>query len=163
MILLWAAVLIFLAAAGRDLGWRLIDHRLVFSLILLWGAHAVLSGWGAATVVAHLQVAGLAFAVTLIFYRLGWMGGGDVKLAVPVFLWAGPDNAVGVLVLVTVAGAVLALLGLAARALLRLPVPSWAGRGLGLISTEHGVPYGVALALGGAAAALSSTALPSGG
>lgn len=157
MIVVWAAVLVFLAAAGRDLGWRVIDHVLVFALLLLWVAHVVLPGGQAVEVVAHLLVGGLAFAVTLVFYRLGWMGGGDVKLAVPVFLWAGPGNAVAVLVLVTAAGAVLALLGLAARLVLRRPGAAWAGRGLGLISTEHGVPYGVALALGGAAAALSST------
>lgn len=160
MILVWLAVLVFLAAAGRDLGWRLIDHRLVFSLLLLWGGHVVLSEWEMAAVAAHLAVGALAFLVALVFYRFGWMGGGDVKLAVPVFLWAGPQNALAVLVLVTAAGMVLAILGLSARAFLRLPVPGWAGRALGLISTDQGVPYGVALALGGAAAALSASAPP---
>lgn len=158
MLLVWVAVAVFLAAACRDLGWRLIDHRLVVSLLLLWGAHVALSGWEMAAVLPHLGIAGLAFVVTVAFYRLGWMGGGDVKLAVPVFLWAGPHNALGILVLVTAAGAALALLGLLARALRRLPMPAWADRGLGLISTDRGVPYGVALAFGGAAAALSSVA-----
>lgn len=155
MILAWAAVMVFLAAAGRDLGWRVIDHRLVASLLLLWAGHAALSGWDWETVLTHLGVAGAAFFVTLLFFRLGWMGGGDVKLAAAVFVWAGPDRALGVLVLVTVAGAVLAILGAVARAFLHLPLPAWSKRGLGLISTERGVPYGVALAFGGAAAALS--------
>lgn len=158
MLLVWAAVLIFLAAAGRDLGWRLIDHRLVVSLLLLWGGHVVLSGWGWEAILAHLGVGGLAIVVTVVFYRIGWMGGGDVKLAVAVFLWAGPDNGPGVLVLVTLAGAVLAALGLVACVCLRFSLPAWGKRALGLVSTDQGVPYGVALAFGGVLAALSTPA-----
>lgn len=158
MILAWAAVLVFLAAAGRDLGWRVIDHRLVASLVLLWAGHVALAGWGRTDVLAHLGTGVLAFVVTLVFYRFGWMGGGDVKLAVPVFLWAGPEHGLAVLVLVTAAGAALAVLGIVARACTRMPLPVWGRRGLGLISTEQGVPYGVALAFGGAVAALSAPA-----
>lgn len=158
MLLAWVAVMVFVAAAGRDLGWRVIDHRLVVSLLLLWGGHVVLSGWNGTSILVHLGVGGLAFLVTLIFYSLGWMGGGDVKLAVPVFLWAGPDRGLAVLVLVTLAGTALAVVGLVARAGTRMPLPAWGRRGLGLISTERGVPYGVALAFGGAVAALSAPA-----
>lgn len=158
MLLSGAAVLVFLAAAGRDLGWRLIDHRLVISLLLLWAGHVVLSGWGWDAILAHLGVGCIAILVTVAFYALGWMGGGDVKLASAVFVWAGPDNGPGVLVLVTLAGAVLAILGLVARGCLRLPLPAWGKCALGLFSTDRGVPYGVALAFGGALAALSASA-----
>lgn len=155
MILAWAAVLVFVAAAGRDLGWRVIDHRLVVSLLLLWGGHAALSGWEWGLVLVHMGTGGLAFLVTALFFRLGWMAGGDVKLATAVFLWAGPQNGLAIVVLVTVTGMVLAILGLVASAFLRLSLPAWIKSGLGLISTDRGVPYGVALAFGGAAAALS--------
>lgn len=158
MILAWAAVLMFLAAAGRDLGWRLIDNRLVVCLLLAWGGHAVLAGWGAEAILSHLGTGGAAFVLALGLGLLGWMGGGDVKLAAAVFTWAGPRHGVAVLVLVTVAGLALAVLGLLADRLARLSLPAWAARGLGLISPERGVPYGVALALGGAAAALAAPA-----
>ncbi len=154
MILVWTAVLLFAAAAGRDLGWRLIDNRLVIGLVLAWGGHAALSGWGWSLALAHAGVAVLAFAVCLLLGLRGWMGGGDVKLAAAVFLWAGPPWALEVLALVSVAGLVLALLAAAAAGLERLSPPAWAGRGLGLLSAARGVPYGVALALGGAMAAL---------
>ncbi|MGE5476602.1 MAG: prepilin peptidase [Bacteroidales bacterium] len=155
MILAWAAASIFLAAAGRDLGWRTIDHRLVISLLLLWGGHAALSSWGWQVAFGHLGTAMLALLVSVLLYSLGWMGGGDVKLATAVFLWAGPAHGIGILVLVTLAGGALAVLGLVACLMTRLPLPAWGMRGLGLISTERGVPYGVALAFGGIAAALS--------
>lgn len=158
MILAWAAVMVFVVAAGRDLGWRVIDHRLVASLVLLWLGHVVLAGWDWASILAHAGIGAAAFLVTLVFYSFGWMGGGDVKLAVPVFLWAGPDHGLAIVVLVTVAGAALAVLGVVARACIRMPLPVWGRRGLGLISTEQGVPYGVALAFGGAVAALSASA-----
>ncbi|MGE5515258.1 MAG: prepilin peptidase [Bacteroidota bacterium] len=147
--------MVFLAAAGRDLGWRVIDHRLVVGLLLLWGGHMMLSGAEWETILVHLGAGGLAFLVTALLYSLGWMGGGDVKLATAVFVWAGFQNGLGVLVLVTVAGALLAVLGAVAAAVLHWPIPVWAKRCLGLISTERGVPYGVALSFGGIAAALS--------
>lgn len=156
--LAWGAVIVFVMAAGRDLGWRIIDHRLVAGLLVLWGGHSALSGWGWETTLSHLGIGGLAFAVALAFYALGWIGGGDVKLAVPVFTWAGPQHGFGILVLVTAVGAALAVVGLAASLLLRQTLPAWLRRGLGLVSTDRGVPYGVALAFGGAAAALSAPA-----
>lgn len=160
MVLAWAAVVVFLAAAGRDLGWRIIDDRLVVCLLLAWGGHAVLSGWSAATIGTHLAVGGLAFAVALVLGLSGWMGGGDVKLAAAVFVWAGPAQGVPVLVVVVVAGLVLALLGAAADVLLRRFSSGWVGRGLGVISARRGVPYGVALAFGGA---LAAVAMPTAG
>jgi prepilin peptidase CpaA len=156
VILAWAAVIVFLAAAGRDLGWRIIDHRIVVSLLLLWGGHAALSGWSWQLTLSHLAVGVGAFIVGALLYRFGAMAGGDVKLALAVFVWAGPDHGIGVFEIVAIAGGVIAVLGIAARLLARLPLPVWTTRGLGLISTERGVPYGVALALGGAAAALSA-------
>lgn len=163
MILAWGAVLVFLAAAGRDLGWRLVDNRLVVILLLLWGAQAASTGTEWTAILLHMAIGLLAFGITLALYLPGWMGGGDVKLAAAVFLWAGPQHGLAVLVVVTLAGAVVAVAGMVARILTRLPLPGWAGRGLGLISTERGVPYGLALALGGIAAALASSGEFSGG
>lgn len=156
MLAAWAAVLVFVAAAVRDLGWRLIDNRLVILLILLWFAGAGLAGWGWRAMAGDLAIGLLAFVVTLGFFQLGWMGGGDVKLAAAVFLWAGPDHSLAVLALVSVSGLVLGLLGLTARGLARLRLPAPLGRGLALLSTERGIPYGIALSLGGAVAALAA-------
>lgn len=154
MLLAWLAVLLFAAAAVRDIGWRIIDDRLVLCLMLAWGGHAVLAGWDMTLLLSHLAVAVLAFVVTLACGMAGWMGGGDVKLAAAVFLWAGPGLGLPVLSLVAMAGMVVAILALAARLLGRLPLPAGIGRCLETVSSERGVPYGVALAVGGMAAAL---------
>lgn len=152
--LAWVAVLLFAAAAIRDIGWRVIDDRLVFCLMLAWAGHTVLAGWDAASLFSHLGIGLLAFAVALACGVLGWMGGGDVKLAAAVFLWAGPGLGGAVLSLVSVAGLALAVFGLGARLLVRSPLPSVLKGGVGLMSVDRGVPYGVALAVGGMAAAL---------
>ena len=154
MLLAWTATLLFAAAAVRDIGWRIIDDRLVVCLMLAWGGHAVLAGWDAPLLLSHLGVGAVAFGLTLVLGVLGWMGGGDVKLAAAVFLWAGPGLGVPVLSLVALAGLAVAVLALAARLLGRLPLPAAIGQGLGIVSSERGVPYGVALAVGGMAAAL---------
>ncbi|HTH16746.1 MAG TPA: prepilin peptidase [Magnetospirillum sp.] len=151
----WAAALVFAAAAARDLGWRVIDNRLVILSILLWGVFAAMAGWGWQAVALNAGIGVLAFAVTLGFYLLGWLGGGDVKLAAAVFLWAGHRHGIAILVLVALAGTVLGIVGLAANWLARLRMPPALGFGLGLISSERGVPYGIALSLGGAVAALA--------
>ena len=154
MLLAWTATLLFAAAAVRDIGWRIIDDRLVVCLMLAWGGHAVLAGWDAPLLLSHLGDGAVAFGLTLVLGVLGWMGGGDVKLAAAVFLWAGPGLGVPVLSLVALAGLAVAILALAARLLGRLPLPAAIGQGLGIVSSERGVPYGVALAVGGMAAAL---------
>ncbi|HLO77273.1 MAG TPA: prepilin peptidase [Magnetospirillum sp.] len=155
MVLAWTAALVFMAAAGRDIGWRLIDNRLVAAPILLWAAFAVLSGWNWGLVLAHVGVAGLAFCVTLVFYHFGWMAGGDVKLATAVFIWAGPQNAAAAIVVVSVAGLAIAIIGISARLLLRLSLPVGVTKVLDLFSPDHGVPYGAALAVGGVVSALA--------
>ncbi|OIQ90321.1 hypothetical protein GALL_277710 [mine drainage metagenome] len=155
-----AAVALFAAAAAGDLLWRRIDHGPVLGLLVLWGGFAMLrhGGWGAA--LGHVEVAALAFAVMLLFWRLGWIGGGDVKLTAPVFLWAGGGHALAVLFLIGLAGWAVVLLGLAARSLLALPLPGLPRRLLSPLSLDRGVPYGIALAAGGIVAVLA--ALPEG-
>ncbi|NFV80741.1 prepilin peptidase [Magnetospirillum aberrantis] len=150
------AALLFVAAAVRDLGWRLIDNRLVAAALVAWFGHAVLSGWGGAAIFFHLAIGVAAFAVALGAGLAGWMGGGDVKLAAAVFTWAGPEHALAILVMVVVAGLLLAVLGVAADAVLRRWPSGFARRGLFLLSAARGVPYGVALACGGGLAALAA-------
>lgn len=161
MLLAGVAVVLFVAASVRDLGWRLIDDRLVLCLLLAWGGHAVLAGWSAAALGGHLAVGVVAFVVAIGLGLAGWMGGGDVKLAAATFLWAGPSHGVAVLALVALAGLVLAVAGMAAdfgrrRLLAAGAAPAFVVPALAVLSAERGVPYGVALAFGGAVAALAA-------
>ncbi|EPY01133.1 peptidase A24A prepilin type IV [Magnetospirillum fulvum MGU-K5] len=153
------AVVAFAAAALRDLTLRQIDNAIVVIVAVAWGG-TVAFGSGSGDVwdgvVPHLAVAAAAFAVMLCLYIFGGIGGGDVKLAAVVFLWAGPDLAVPTLTLVALTGFVLALAMLCLR-----PLRAHADRGgalasvLVMLDERRGVPYGVALALGGIAAIVS--------
>ena len=103
----------------------------------------------------HGLVALLAFVVLLALFAAGAMGGGDVKLGTAVFGWAGTQAAWPALFITSVAGLVLALVGLAVDFCCRRWPPKrrgFAHRWADAISARRGVPYGVALALGGIAA-----------
>jgi prepilin signal peptidase PulO-like enzyme (type II secretory pathway) len=81
-------------------------RRLILALAGLFVLYAVLSGhWAGLMDVAF---AGLMFVVLVVFYGLGRMGGGDVKILAVAFLWTGLSGALAFAVL-------LALHGLAAK------------------------------------------------
>jgi prepilin peptidase CpaA len=133
-----------------DIYFRRLPNHSVLLVALLYLVDAALGRPSVASIAVHLGTAAGAFALFALMFRFGWMGGGDVKLAAAVFLWAGPAFALPVLFIVSLCGLVLGLtmLGIALshrrsgrfdRASLQ-SVPM------------AGVPYGVPLALGGAAA-----------
>lgn len=102
-----------------------------------------------ADIALHVVV-GLAFVMLgLLLTARGVMGGGDAKLIGVVMCWAGPEQCLSALVIITQAGLALALLGLGARALLQRKPNCRARPILRCLTTARGVPYGVALALGG--------------
>lgn len=149
----------FLIVAVRDLGWRLIDNGLVLALLGLWAGFAALRGLTWQDVGGHLAVGGGAFIAMVAIYALNWIGGGDVKLTAPVFLWAGSENGLAVLLVVGLGGALLGLTCALAQGLSRLTgLPKMISRVLALLSAERGVPYGVALAAGGVIAVLAAMA-----
>lgn len=154
--ILWAALAVFAAAALRDLVCRWIDDGWVLALLVLWAAWAFLSGMTGWDALLHVAVGVAAFLLMWGAFVLGGMGGGDVKLAAAVFLWAGPGNALGVAAIVALCGLVLALCCLLADVLLRLPLPRIVAPLVGSFAKDRGVPYGIALSAGGALAVLAS-------
>lgn len=157
MALAWAAVALFAVVALRDLLARTIDHVWLAGLGALWLGQSVAQGADAWTMLLHLAVALAAFVILIAAFALGWIAGGDVKLAAVVFLWAGPEYALAVGFVVAMAGGLVALSCLMADLLLRLPLPAKMGAGLGLMSVRRGVPYGIALSSGGILAVLASS------
>lgn len=154
----WAAGVSFAVAALRDLGWRSIDNVLVILSLLSWVGFVAGRGGGLPDLASTLAVGGAAFVVMTLFFALGWIGGGDVKLALPVFLWAGSENALAILVVVTACGTVLGLLGGVAAYLCRFSLPVPVVRTLNIVSADRGVPYGVALSAGGILAVMAASA-----
>lgn len=157
--LLWVVV--------SDLLYRRISNRLVLALLLVWLCRTgwLLSQPGAALTRSDLTtgiLTGLAVLVVgYLLFSMRWMGAGDVKLMAVLSLWMG-EQALTFLIVSTLAGGVLALAMpllkrielLLALGLLRfniwlpkkrIPTPQ-------SLSAQpvHGIPYGLAIALGAA-------------
>jgi prepilin peptidase CpaA len=142
---IWIAILVGLAAIIDDLARRRIAN---------WIPVAALSGgfgwqigqhgaWGAVQALSG-SVAG--FAVFLIFYLLGGMGGGDVKLMAGFGALLGWPGVMWAALWTALAGGFLAVGALLVRAVLRLVFKK--GRGEKNGEAKESIPYAPAIALG---------------
>ncbi len=156
-----AALALIGCAALQDIRERLIADR--FSLLLLalaplqHAAHASgLAAW-LALVAGALAVAAAIFAVGFLLWRLGGLGGGDVKLLVAAGAFVGPDGIVALLAGTVLAGGVLALAELG-RAALSPVVATLAGSpsAPAAAGARRTIPYGMAIAAGAACAIVPS-------
>jgi prepilin peptidase CpaA len=94
----------------------------------------------------HLAAGALVLMVCFGFFAMGWIGGGDAKLAAATALWFGFDYLLDYLVYASLFGGVLTVLLIQFR---RLPLPAVLARQgwiLKLHDAGSGVPYGIALA-----------------
>ncbi|WP_423381632.1 A24 family peptidase [Burkholderia sp. LMG 32019] len=141
------ATVLLASLAAQDLRVRRLSNRAVLAFAVLYFVAAALARDGLAPLAAHVATGA---AMLLLFGGMrhaGWIGGGDVKLAAAVCLWAGPALVLPVLTSVGTGGALCGVAWLALRPRRAAPVRTVAARG---------VPYGVALALGGTLAVWGS-------
>lgn len=147
-----AAVTIFTAgmllAGLRDAATMTISNRLVLILLASFIVLAPTAGMDLAAIAGAALGAAAVLLAGFTLFALGWIGGGDAKLAGVAVLWLGLELTAAYLLTVAVAGAVLTLVLLQFR---MLPFPAllnnveWPKR---LHDRNVGVPYGVALAAG---------------
>jgi prepilin peptidase CpaA len=115
---------------------------LVFVAVAQFGAHPI----GLSDLGLHAAACGVGLAAGLLFFALGWIGGGDAKLFAAACLWLGWNALFEYAVFAALFGGVLTLGVLLLRG---LPLPSgllghaWLVR---LTDRRSGIPYGVALA-----------------
>lgn len=149
LLLIFPALMAF--AAASDLFTMTIPNRLTLALVAGFALLAAASGMAPGTILVHLAAGALMLLICFSLFAFGWIGGGDAKLAAATALWLGFGTLVDYLLISTVAGGLLTLVLLAARA---LPVPAFA-LGWPWLSRLHdpksGVPYGIALAGAGLA------------
>ena len=151
--LLCAALLLF--AAVHDIIARTIPDVVPLGILAAALALNLLSG----SILLPLAATAAVAAGTLLLYRLGLMGGGDVKLLVAIAFFLPPGDIPAAMLAIAVAGGVLAGLFLLLRPRLggRRPVP--AGRQAALprrafaaelwrIRRGGPLPYAVAIAAG---------------
>lgn len=132
-------------ASWRDLTSMTIPNMVSVVLFLSFWILAPLAGLEWKSIGMH-ALGGLAcFAVGVVFFAVGWMGGGDVKLLGATAFWWAPTELAHYLLYTAMFGGALAVILLGAR---RIPasllggIPDWTDK---LLREETNMPYGLAL------------------
>src|ERR1700712_5124959 len=145
-LMLFPALMAF--AAASDLFTMTISNRVSLALFAGFLVLAVLGGMGLHDILLHLGAGATVLVVAFGCFAMGWVGGGDAKIAAGVALWFGFDHLLNYLVYASLFGGVLTLFLLQFR---QWPLPyQLAGQPwlLKLHAKESGIPYGIALAIG---------------
>jgi prepilin peptidase CpaA len=149
--LLWLAVV--------DVRTRRLPTRVVLAIGALFFIDAVMIHMSIGDVFRHLLLASGVLIVCAALFAAKMLGGGDAKLASIIFLWAGPNLWLPTLTLISVIGTLVSLVSLATRHM-NLDQRALPMRALAMFSGTRGVPYGVALALGGGSVIMLPALLP---
>jgi prepilin peptidase CpaA len=145
-LLLFPALMAF--AAASDLLTMTISNRVSLALGAGFLILALLGGMGFHDILSHLGAGASVLTVAFACFAMGWIGGGDAKLAAAAALWFGFGHLMNYLVYASLFGGVLTLLLLQFR---QWPLPyalcgqTWLLR---LHAKDSGIPYGIALAIG---------------
>jgi prepilin peptidase CpaA len=145
-LLLFPALMAF--AAVSDLFTMTISNRVSLALVAGFLVLAPFSGIAPYDMLSHAAAGAMVLAVTFACFAMGWVGGGDAKMAASVALWFGFGHLLNYLVYASLFGGALTLVLLQFR---QWPLPySLAGQSwlLRLHAKESGIPYGIALAVG---------------
>ncbi|TPN89521.1 peptidase [Mesorhizobium sp. CU2] len=139
-----------LYAAISDTLSMTIANRVPVLLLATFAVVAPLTGMDWGSYGWHFAAGGLVLAVTFGLFALGGMGGGDAKLLAATAVWMGLNvNLLGYLVMSTFIGGMLTLAILVYR---KSPLSVYTGHSRFLrhfADEKVGVPYGIALGLGG--------------
>ena len=145
-LLLFPALMAF--AAASDLFTMTISNRISLALVGGFVVLAPFNGIGPYDMLAHAGAGATVLAITFACFAMGWVGGGDAKMAASVALWFGFGHLLNYLVYASLFGGALTLVLLQFRQW-PLPYPlaaqTWLLR---LHAKESGIPYGIALAIG---------------
>ncbi|MBY6241671.1 prepilin peptidase [Methylosinus sp. Sm6] len=145
-LVLFPTLMVF--AAFTDLFTMTIPNRVSIALVGIFAALAAYTQMPLASALAHASC-GLAMLVaTFAMFQLGWIGGGDAKLASATALWLGWDHLLDYGLAASLIGGVLTLVILELRRR-EPPVVASSPRFAHLCDKMAGVPYGIALAIGG--------------
>jgi prepilin peptidase CpaA len=140
-------------AAVSDVLSMTIANRVSAVLVITFAVVAPLTGMEWVTYGWHFAACGLVLAVTFGMFAIGGMGGGDAKLMAATALWMGFNvDLLNYLVISSFIGGVLTLAIVTFR---KSPLANITGQNLFLrhfADSKVGVPYAVALGLGGLAA-----------
>lgn len=140
---------LMISAAISDIFTMTIPNRLCALLAVSFFPAALLAQLPPAVLAAHLVSGLMVLAGTFLLFQFGWLGGGDAKLAAAATMWLGWSGLPVFLLQTGIWGGALCALLLLLRSLrpsLSLLRPAFIAR---LAEPSAGVPYGVAIAVGG--------------
>lgn len=139
-----------LFAAISDILSMTIANRVSALLVVTFVAVAPLTGMDWAAFGLHFVAGLLVLSVTFALFALGGMGGGDAKLLAATSVWMGLNfTLLQYLVIASILGGILTIAILAYR---KSPLAAITGQNAFLrhfADEKVGVPYGIALGLGG--------------
>jgi len=145
-LLLFPALMAF--AAASDLFTMTISNRVSILLAAAFLVLAVASGMAPYDILLHLSAGALVLVIAFACFAMGWVGGGDAKIAAAAALWFGFAHLLNYLLYASLFGGALTIVLLQMR---QWPLPyaltgqAWLTR---LHAKESGIPYGIALAIG---------------
>jgi prepilin peptidase CpaA len=145
-LLLFPALMAF--AAASDLFTMTISNRVSLALVAGFLVLAPAGGMGLTDMLAHAGAGATVLAIGFACFAMGWVGGGDAKVAAGAALWFGFDHLLNYLLYASLFGGALTILLLEFR---QWPLPyALSGQAwlLRLHARETGIPYGIALAIG---------------
>lgn len=147
----FAAVSLFAAAMIRaavvDVLTMTVSNRLVVALFAAFVVLAPAAGWTMHDIGFSLAAAMIVLFASAGFFAMGWIGGGDGKLAAVVTLWIGAASALDFITLTALFGGIC---GIGLLVFKRMPLPpAWLRRApvARLHAPSTGIPYAVAIAL----------------
>jgi prepilin peptidase CpaA len=135
-------------AAASDLFTMTISNRVSLALAASFLILAALSGMAPTDILTHLGAGALVLTVAFFCFAMGWVGGGDAKIAAAAALWFGFAHLLNYLIYASLFGGALTVLLMQFR---QWPLPyALAGQTwlLRLHAKDSGIPYGIALASG---------------
>jgi prepilin peptidase CpaA len=145
-LMLFPALMAF--AAASDLFTMTISNRVSLLLVAGFAVLAIFGGMGLHDILSHVGAGAAVLAVAFTCFALGWVGGGDAKLAAATGLWFGFGHLMDYLIYASLFGGALTLFLLQFR---QWPLPYALGSQAWLLRLHHketGIPYGIALAMG---------------
>lgn len=148
-----AAMIIFpvlmALAASSDLLTMTISNWISVALLFGFLVMAAVVGMPVHAIISHLTCGAAILALTFTLFCLGWIGGGDAKLAAATAVWIGWMHMPDYGFTASIGGGALTLLLLQAR---QWPLPAWAADSVWIARLHEkkgGIPYGIALAAAG--------------
>ncbi len=138
-LLLFPALMAF--AAASDLLTMTISNRVSLALAAGFLVLAILGGMGLYDILSHIGAGAAVLVMAFACFAMGWIGGGDAKVAAAAALWFGFGHLLNYLLYASLFGGALTLLLLQFR---QLPLPySFAGQDwlLKLHAKDSGIPF----------------------